>query len=323
MREIYTNERRTAALRPWRQEHLETLITRLQFTELRENIFKILDEFKSAVPNLNLNEENINIHRFRLHRIDIRGWTAQEDTENNRILFSSKELEPDLQDIQQKIQADQGINSRFIRLFLWSDKILKKEPLEHDYFPDWTEALVEAKALSELLKNTDVSNLAMGRSGGIVNAAAVFIRDYTHELKEEDVAWCIKTVIGGVMLNADTCDGMAMRDKIGYDGSLAAAQILPIIFSLIDDEQDIYVLKEIMAAAITHANITTCKAAADGIRDYLWQRNPEFAQNCLNGAIEYSRLRQKEIEQQRHAHSQVWRSSSKTPLEPTESELGV
>ncbi|WP_264273060.1 hypothetical protein [Duffyella gerundensis] len=51
---IYLKERREAALRPWRKESLETLLTRLQFVnELRNDILKIVDELKNEATASN------------------------------------------------------------------------------------------------------------------------------------------------------------------------------------------------------------------------------------------------------------------------------
>ena len=111
---LYDEERKEANHRPWRKEHLETLATKLQFTELRDEVFKILDEFKANVPpKSDIDGESDERWRFRLHRMDIRGWEPKEDKENKRILFTPKDLEPDLQKIHEKTQ--EGIPSTIVR----------------------------------------------------------------------------------------------------------------------------------------------------------------------------------------------------------------
>jgi hypothetical protein len=70
--EIYAEERRVAALRPWRKEHLESLIIRLQFSDLKEKALAVIDELRSKTPE---NE----VWRFRFHRIDSRKWQAESD----------------------------------------------------------------------------------------------------------------------------------------------------------------------------------------------------------------------------------------------------
>ena len=69
---MYIEERRTAALRDWRKESLETLLTRLQLnTEHRECALEILDELIAEA-----NSDNNRNLRFMVHRVDTRTWEA-------------------------------------------------------------------------------------------------------------------------------------------------------------------------------------------------------------------------------------------------------
>ncbi|NMS18899.1 hypothetical protein HKB37_30715, partial [Vibrio parahaemolyticus] len=99
MSEIYIEERRQAALRPWRCESLENLLIRFQFVnELRDDALKIVDELKAEAV-----DRNKKILRYMLHRVDTRTWEAVEDKDNNRILLqSSSELPADLKQDQQE-----------------------------------------------------------------------------------------------------------------------------------------------------------------------------------------------------------------------------
>src|SRR6185369_4381434 len=68
---IYSEERITANKRPWRGEYLENLAIRLQFTELRADIFPIIDEFKTNIEKLS-EAKGDDAWRYRLHRMDVR-----------------------------------------------------------------------------------------------------------------------------------------------------------------------------------------------------------------------------------------------------------
>lgn len=288
MWEIYAAERRTAALRPWRREHLESLATRLQFTELRDKVFEILDGFKANIPKSDIEDDEG--WRFRLHRMDIRGWDPQIDKEKKRILFMPKELEPDLVEIQNKTQKDQDLTNRFVVLFLWSEHTLKGEPLEREYYADWRAALQEAKALLGLLKNGEVNELARMQFGGIVGAASLFLRDHSTELSEADLEWSASLIVEAVQANADAQDMVAIADVTGHDGAPAAAQVLPILFDFAENKDEQNILKLMISTGLTHANDTVRKAAAQGIQKHLWQREPGFAQTCIDGGLEYARL---------------------------------
>jgi len=127
--DIYAEERRVAALRPWRKNDLESLIIRLQFSELRTEALAVIDELRSKVP---VGE----VWRFRFHRIDSRNWQAESDQEKSLITFKPKELESDLQEIQQQTQVRVELHSRFSALLLWADKTLSRETPERECYAD-------------------------------------------------------------------------------------------------------------------------------------------------------------------------------------------
>ena len=293
MWEIYAAERHTAALRPWRREHLESLATRLEFTELRDEIFNILDGFRANIPKSDTkNDEG---WRFRLHRIDIRGWDPQVDKEKKRILFTPKELEPDLLESQKKTQKDQDLINRVMALFLWSEHTIKGEPLEREYYSGWRVALQEAKALLETLKNEKVNEFARMQFGGIVKTASLCLRDHSKELSEADLEWSASLVLEAVYANADTQDMVAIADATDHDGASAAAEVLPIILDFAENIDDEKIVKLMISTALTHANDAVRKGGAQGIQRHLWQRDPDFAKTCIDGGLEYARLSLEEI----------------------------
>jgi hypothetical protein len=281
--EIYAEERRTAAMRPWRKEHLEILIVRLQFSELRDEALAVIDELRSKVSQ----DEK---WRFRFHRIDSRGWKPVKDKENKRIHFEPQSLEPDLIKIQQESQEVTALNERFSRMMLWANSALKREKPEREYYSGWREAIRDAKDLSERLKEDTEGNLAEVFRGGLVKAAAALMRDYKAEFSEEDSSWCSEVIIRAVTSNADAGDMTARGDKIDLDGAAAAASVVPLLLDFTEDEEGRLAIKKVMATAITHASAGIRAGAASGIREHLWQRDPGFAERCIIGSIEYARL---------------------------------
>ncbi|OQW91929.1 MAG: ATP-binding protein [Thiotrichaceae bacterium IS1] len=280
---FYIQERRTAALRPWRKAHLESLVMRLQFSEWRNEALVAIDAMRASVTS---SDEAI---RFLLHRIDSRDWNPVEDAENNRILFEPKNLEPDLKEIQQETQEQKQLNDRFTALCLWAKHIFAHEPLERNYYETWDKALSEAKGLFEELKVGTVSDLSSMFYGGIVTTAAVFMRDHSHELTEEEVSWCAKLIIATVMKDANSNDLLIVADKSDHDGAVATASVLPILLDFAS-EDDRLKIKYLIATALTHVNQNVRHGIAEGIRQHLWQRDEEFAQNCIMGTIAYARL---------------------------------
>lgn len=291
-RELYAEERREAALRPWRREDLEVLLTRLQFSELRDEALEVVDELHAKAPQ---NES----WRFRFHRVDSRNWEAEADSENDRIIFKPKSLEPELEEIQRQTQEETVLNSRFMRLHTWSTKTFARETLDTEYFPNWREALAETKSLVATLKNEETSNLAEMHHGGIVKAVGTLLRDYSAELSKEDAAWCIEFVTETLKSAAESGDVTESPDKIDYHGIGAAASVTPIFldFAEDNDKQDV---KTFLVAVLTHNNATICEGMANGVREQLWQRDPDFAQRCFLGVLEYARLSREDAHRIKH-----------------------
>lgn len=295
--EIYTEERRASAQHPWRKENLETLIVRLQFSELRNDALSVIDVLRSSAPE----SEEI---RFLFHRIDSRDWKAIEDKENNRILFEPKQLESDLEIIQKETQEKVLKNNRFSSLFVWARKVFEHESLEHEYYITWNDALAEAKALLEELKTGAAKDLSSMYFGGIVTAAAVFTRNHSSELTEEDILWCAELIISTASANADTDNSLAIADATDHDGAAASSSVLPILLDFVSTKKEKLIVKRLIVTSLTHVNEKVRHSAAEGIREHLWQRDSEFAQNCIAGMVEYARFEKKnEVKRWRNTYS--------------------
>lgn len=307
--DLYTRERRTAALRLWRKEHLETLAVRLQFSEYRDDALAAIDKLRKSTPN----DERA---RFLFHRIDSRGWKPIVDEKNNRIMFEPEDLEPELEDIQQKTQEETQSTNRFSALYVWSKKTFEREPLENDYYETWDKALAEAKELFERLKADSASDLvAKMHLGGLVTAASVFMRDHSDKMTEEDISWCIELLIPTVVANADTHTRQAVMDATDHDGAAASATILPILLDFASGYDEKFLIKRLIVTTLTHVNEKVRYSAAKGIREHLWQRDPEFAQNCIIGTIAYARFENDNQSERRRLHLEEGESKDRTKAE--------
>ena len=204
-------------------------------------------------------------------------------------------------------------------LFLWSENTLMGEKLDREYYNSLDHALEEAKNLFEILKDQKPGIFGNMLYGCIIKAAVIFLRDYSNEMDKEDLSWCIDLVIHAVLTNADTENHMAIVDKTDQNGEAASASILPIIFDFVSEDEDIFIMKKTISTALTHANENVRIKAAIGIRDYLWQRDPIFAQNCIMGAIEYSRLNTKEYRIKRVTSTKLENSEQNNDSHPNKS----
>ncbi|MEY0996840.1 hypothetical protein AB7263_01320 [Providencia rettgeri] len=291
MTEIYIEERRKAALRAWRRESLETLLTRLQFnSELQEDALKIVDYLK--IEATVRNERSL---RYLAHRVDTRTWTAIDDAANNRILFeSSSELPEDLKQDQQKFNERHSADSLIINLNLWARKLYEEKQFRKDSFASHKDGLEVAKKLLVDLQNKKINDFAEMTVGAITTVAAVCIRDDLENLSDENIEWCLNIILDAVFMHADLVDGSSIYDKTDHYGSGACAFVLSKLFALDLRSEQIVRLKSALATALTHVNVSVCASAAKGVRDFLWLIDSELASNCLSGVVEYAKFRNKE-----------------------------
>lgn len=298
---IYIEERRVAALRPWRKESLENLLTRLQFVnDLRDEVLKIVDELKGEATISN--EKNL---RYMVHRVDTRNWEVVEDKENDRVLLqSSSELPEDLKQDQLEFNEKHAMGNTVTSLNLWGRKIFEEKLLEEKYFSSYQDALIATKGLLNALQKGEIHNFADMAIGTITTIAAVCVRDALLDLSDEDKKWCFEIILDSIFMHADHINGTGAYDKTDYYGSGACAFVLPKLFDLELDSKQIEYLKFALATALTHVNLNVSAYAAKGVREFLWSRDAELASRCIGGIIEYARFRREDSEVRRFYHLQ-------------------
>jgi hypothetical protein len=296
MAEIYVEERRTAALRPWRKESIEILLIKLQTdSALREEALKVLDGLIFMASNSNMQEL-----RFLVHRADTRNMKAVVDEKNNRIIFQTEnELPEDLKSIQSEFNAQHGHDNAIQKLFLWSKKAYSDKVVNEEYYPDFNGAIDAAKILWSNLQENKVKNFVEMAFGAVATTAAVCIRDFLPNLSNDVLTWCVGIVFEFSSLGADELDSIYSHDATDQFGSAACAFALSRLFSLELDDEDIKSLKYALATALTHVNLHVCASAAMGVREFLWGIRPDVAHDMLSGIVEYARFRKNEIKSRR------------------------
>jgi len=304
MWQFYADERKKSDERKWRKEYLEILCTRLQFTELRDELFDILDEFKASGNQSFFHDDEA--WRFLMHRMDVRGLKPKVDEEHDRIIFEIPDLEPDLKIIHETTQDESDFRERLSRLYLWSNNEFEYKEHSREYYADWREAFLEAQTIAELLNEENRSELRQMNYRGVVITAAVTVRNHVKELNADELNWCLAIILGIVRLNADTDNQMIQADVTGFDGAPAAASVLTLFLEATGGDF-LATVKETIALALTHANDTIRNHAANGIRQYLWHIDTEFAQICLNGALDYAIIRKKYLDERQKAHENYYR----------------
>ena len=280
--ELYGKERRTSALRSWRNEDLETLVVRLQCTSLRNDVFSIIDELRER-----MSDEKA--WQFRFHRIDSRGWEPELDEENNRVVLKSGKLEPELEELEQESKVKQDWMNRYSKLALWADGRLENEFDETKYYDNWKEVLNECKLLFENLINEEEDNVPHFLLSGVVKAIAMLVRDYLNEMQDEDIKWCIDILLPIILENKR--NDYTNYEKVDIDGSGVVASVIPCFFDICQEEEDKTFIKKVIATAVTHPSKVVRLGIANGVKEQMWSRDRDFGKMCIMGAVEFAKLK--------------------------------
>ena len=88
-------------------------------------------------------------------------------------------------------------------------------------------------------------------------------------MQVEDLSWCIEIIVDTIIKSARRKDTHTMNDKTDFEGTAAAASVLPILFDFTETEEDKLEVKRILATALTHPNREVRKQSANGIKEYL------------------------------------------------------
>ena len=79
---LYEQERTESNKLEHRREDLESLATRMQFSRLREAVWKIIDRHRSEIPTDQ--DQETRLWRLALHRMDVRGLRPMDPPEDVR-----------------------------------------------------------------------------------------------------------------------------------------------------------------------------------------------------------------------------------------------
>ncbi|MEJ3776183.1 hypothetical protein [Acinetobacter pittii] len=294
MTEMYIQERKKSATRSWRKETLETLLTKLQFSDLREDALKIVDNLKNQAST-----SDDRYLRYFANRIDTREWQAIEDKENDRILFQNTlELPEDLKRDQQEFNERHKFDNSISELNLWARELFEKNQFKQQYFISYKDGLEAAKKLLVDVQANKISEYLPLAVEAIKTAAAVCIRDNIDNLALADIEWCFDIILDSVLGAEDTPEIPFRYNQIHF-GNGACAFILPKLFEIELEPERLSYLKFGLATALTHANHNISALTASGVRNYLWSIDSKLAANCLNGIIEYAKFRIQEQESTR------------------------
>ena len=282
--EIYYQERKDSAALPHRKSNLEELTFRLQWTSLRDEIHAILDASHEALPPENEQSKADKVWRIALHRMDARHFKAEADKDSKQIILTPGAPAPDLQQHIDKAAEDFAPTQRCWNLAMWGKNQFMRTPQSIDTFPNWRDALREARELREL-QPAETDETSLNRSGPCF-VAACLLRDHHSELDSFEMVWCRQLVIEEVLSRDAERTYDTQISKNPFKGSRPCALVLPLLLRGEEDSQARSRIEECIAVAVTHTSEEVRGYAAEGVRSWLWDIDAGLAKACVGGLVE-------------------------------------
>lgn len=287
---LYTDERLKTCKESFRNTCLESIFLNYQYlgvkyfseeqnTELINNIYKILDEYKT-------DETVCKEHGILLSRMDRRNLTTKiSDHKDGSFLieFTPKELAEDLKKKSEEAEIQQKKICKYSTLRVWSDFLHDKSVKQKRYDENPLLALSDTKQLLEEQKSTDIIIANLNYSVPSYVCSKLLI-EFLDKLSTEDKDFCKKTVI-------DTISNL-FDDHYCYqigDGVEAACHALPILISAYTKEIEDYILYMIFIL-FDENQLGEYKRVCDYViesihESNLWKENAKMAQAILLGYI--------------------------------------
>lgn len=268
-KKIYEKERKKAATRKWRRESLESLCTKLQFTDQKYDVWKIIDE---------LNEKNKDIAEwnFRLNRIDIRKFKFELDEENNQIICTSGEINDEkLLKISDDTKKKSELMNRFYIIINWASKA-KNNEFEFTTYKNVNMLFKEIQELLQIYDKLDKNEKSSLFKVGLIESIAIIYVNFNKELTLGEKNWCRDFLIKEYLDYEKNLSSITFNGRVDNTGLWTVSEAFAYICCELKEKER----KELLLKALTSCDIDIRLHTAMGIGKYLWNVDKNLAKWC-------------------------------------------
>lgn len=278
---LFYDERKKSKAYEWRKETLETLCVRLQFSELREEIWGIID-------SIDITSTDDSLWQFCRRRIDLREFVVEENEKKNGFILTSKPVEGNLKLMQEKQEEKNDWLIRYSKLLQWSDDYNRnnsKRQLEKSI----TDCIEELKILLEhyYKPKSGVLDIYMK---GINQTIAIFFRDYYDDLTENESMWIIQYIKKTLEIY-DQSHNYRDFSYSDIQGVRALASVVPKLLEKIPFNEFWNLLIKMLTSFDYQIRLETAR----GISKYIWDIDTKLAKRCIAVIYHFDILEQKDL----------------------------
>ena len=318
---IYDDERKKSDKLPHRQRDLEYLAVKLQFGGLHEEVWKIIDQHREALPPREEQSDRDQTWRLALHRMDVRGFEisgevpasevdeeepaeeeesdSEENEKSERRYFEMAlgELEPDLEEIVERNEQNFTSKTEDLSLVNWGRKAWERRL--DDGARSWQEMLSFAQERDSEAQGggQESDGIFESTKGGPGFVAAVCVRDHWEDMKPGSRSWCVQKLVEEIERHEDTDDSATVASRGSMFPDRYAAYALPRVIRDIEETDDDVV--RAMAIALTHSVDEVREYAADGLGYYSQGNENRFVMRCAGALAKQIRLVKEAQERQK------------------------
>lgn len=288
---FHEKERKLSKELPHRGEDLERLAVRLQLSDMREDVWTILDDHWKAAPVAD--DEEKKIWRLALHRMDVRKYEAQAapkesssepgDDASDKTWYGPGNIEPEIQEMVDKNIESQIILDRHLRLQNRARDCWKNRDVPDS--ENWRAYLLsEAMAIDRELEEPE----EYCRAGpGFV--AALCVRDHPDELDDDEFRWCVTRIEHEVLRDAESRDLTIRHGRGAIRPDRACASMVAVLATNVR-AQDIVDTTTLLSNALTHAVDEVVEFTCEGAGVFLGDEHKDIVLLCAAAAAYRARL---------------------------------
>jgi len=280
-------ERSESAKLPHRRFNLEFLVVGLQYSSARERVREFLDALRERLSAVEeSSNDEVRLWLLRLHRMDVHNFEVAGETEEGHLLVRAGPPSSELQAFRDRDRVEFEERERHMAHFLWGRKVF--EGSEPDAYPPdaWREKLTAARGARS---PTGDDSLKLVGGAGVVDIAAICIRDHWDELEDEERNWCGTTIC--TELESLTPPGAMTRGMLALSGGTCpAAQVVSVLLARGSEPSFRVRAKRALCAALFHrdAQLTVSAAYGIGVHLYAADQNQGLALSFAGALVEWA-----------------------------------
>lgn len=286
--DLYASERKRANGREHRTQSLETTAIRLQLTGAHEQVWKLLDRLRAALPPVSERTDGDRWWEFALHKMDVRTFIVAGPAEEGRVMIQPGPPAPDVERMLDECRPPLELQTQRLDLFMWATTVFEgRTSTGHDPHA-WREKLAGAvRFLTEQGAGSGESFDLSASAPAFV--AAVCLRDHWEELSESERTWCVDVVCQAVEAQADDEFSIGGESELVHDGAMAAAAVLPGLLPKARGSSAEPTLLRALACGVLHAKQGFVQTTMAGVGRDLLCVDRDLALTCLKAAVAYTR----------------------------------